>query len=361
MKRPRVPNLSRSALNKVGDILISDTATSEERKAATKTLNQWRMCHAYPINTFNATLRTRLKTVDADGLVAQRLKRLPTIIDKLKRFPNMALSRMQDIGGLRAIVSSVMKVRTLETEYKSKSRFKHELVGEKDYITEPARSGYRGVHLIYKYKNRQAPQYNDLQLELQIRTKLQHAWATAVETMGTFLGQALKSSQGDAEWREFFAVTSSAFAFKELSPPVPGWEGLDRDQTFREVAQRAQKLRVIERLRSFTLAANALTNQSEKAWFYHLIILDSTGPRPTVMAWSYARDQLERATEEYAKAEARAAAGQKIEAVLVSAGPLNQLRRAYPNFFLDTREFIGHLEGVLREAEPSSTSGSNTA
>ena len=75
--------------------------------------------------------------------------------------------------------------------------------------------------LIYKYKNNQHPQYDGLRLELQIRTKLQHIWATAVETMGTFLGQALKSRQGDKAWIDFFAETSSAFALMENCNPLP--------------------------------------------------------------------------------------------------------------------------------------------
>jgi hypothetical protein len=38
--------------------------------------------------------------------------------------------------------------------------------------------------------------YNDLKIEMQLRSQYQHAWATAVETVGTFIGQALKSSIG---------------------------------------------------------------------------------------------------------------------------------------------------------------------
>jgi ppGpp synthetase/RelA/SpoT-type nucleotidyltranferase len=107
----------------------------------------------------------------------------------------MELARMQDIGGLRAVVSSLKKARDLEQNYRNSS-FKHELVGQRDYIARPSPSGYRSVHLIYRYRNDRAPDYNGLLIELQIGTRLQHAWATAVETMGTFLSYALKSSEG---------------------------------------------------------------------------------------------------------------------------------------------------------------------
>ena len=36
--------------------------------------------------------------------VAQRLKRVPAIMLKLVRFPNMDLSRMQYVGGCRAVL-----------------------------------------------------------------------------------------------------------------------------------------------------------------------------------------------------------------------------------------------------------------
>jgi len=56
---------------------------------------------------------------------------------------------------------------------------------------------------------------------MQIRSQLQHAWATAVETVGTFLQQALKSSQGDEGWQRFFALMGNAMAMRERRPPVP--------------------------------------------------------------------------------------------------------------------------------------------
>jgi Region found in RelA / SpoT proteins len=98
----------------------------------------------------------------------------------------MQLARMQDIGGIRAILGTMKKVRRLERVYRER-KLQHELVSSKDYIAEPKTDGYRGIHLIYRYKNLQESSYNGLLLELQLRTKLQHAWATAVETMGTFL------------------------------------------------------------------------------------------------------------------------------------------------------------------------------
>src|SRR4051812_7252222 len=99
------PAFSKADVNRAGQILVAgDPALSE---AAFEILANWRACHGYPMNTFQALLRHRLKEIDEDAIVAQRLKRAPSVIAKLKRFKTMNLSQMQDIAGLRAILSSV--------------------------------------------------------------------------------------------------------------------------------------------------------------------------------------------------------------------------------------------------------------
>jgi len=191
------PENSRGQVNRAGEILRAYAQSTEaapieqldEWNWAYEVLANWRACHNYPINTFQATLRSRLKTIDKQATVAQRLKRFPSIVLKLKRFEGMQLARMQDIGGIRAILGTMGKVRRLERVYRER-KFQHDLISSKDYVAEPKTDGYRGIHLIYRYRNLKEPSYNGLLLELQLRTKLQHAWATAVETMGTFLGQA---------------------------------------------------------------------------------------------------------------------------------------------------------------------------
>jgi len=54
------------------------------------------------------TLIKRAKKIDKQAIIAQRLKRLPSIDAKLRQHASwMKLTQMQDIGGCRAIVRSV--------------------------------------------------------------------------------------------------------------------------------------------------------------------------------------------------------------------------------------------------------------
>lgn len=342
------PIYSRQQVNRAGEILRSyefDLDNLDNWAWAYAVVNNWRSCHGYPINTFQATLRSKLRGIDPSGFVAQRLKRMPSIITKLERLNRMQLSRMQDIGGLRAVVSSLRKVRALEDNYRN-SRFDHELVSSKDYVERPKDSGYRCVHLIYRYSNPIAPRYNGLLIELQIRTKLQHAWATAVETMGTFLNQALKASEGPEEWLEFFTLVGSAFAYLEGTTPVPGYEHLSKYETFRSVIRKAKQLDVKDRLDAYTVAANQI-HREKGTGSYHLIILDTVQKIVTIR--SYGKASLGAAGDDYGGIEKQISSGSPLQAVLVSAGPLDDLRRAYPNYFLDTHQFIRQLDRIERE------------
>ncbi|HMO41670.1 MAG TPA: RelA/SpoT domain-containing protein [Kiritimatiellia bacterium] len=341
MAFPEVPTESRSKINKAGDILRDPSADLDSLTTALDLAERWRACHSYPINTFQAHLRTKLKLYHKDAIAAQRLKRMPTIVDKLKRYPSMPLATMQDIGGLRAIMPSVKEAIKLAEDYRANHRLLHALVDDKDYIHNPRDAdGYRSIHLIWKYANIRAPRYNGLRIELQIRSKLQHTWATAVETMGTLLGQALKSRQGDKEWLDFFALVSSAFAHKEGTPPVPRFSHLGYSETCNAIRAAEKKLTALDKMKAFSVAVQSISKNKaiQTGSSFHLIVLNSI--KRTVQVRSYDRANLQKALDDYSSVEKEASRGDSVEPVLVGAGSVNNIRKAYPNFFLDIGGFI---------------------
>lgn len=349
-QKTRQPQFTRGEVNKAGKILRVGSDNREEHLWAAKKLGKWRAMHNYPINTFQATLRKRLQAIDRNALVAQRLKRIPSIIEKLRRFPDMELARMQDIGGLRAVVGTLKQLESLHRNYKE-VLFQHELVSERDYITKPKPSGYRSIHLVYRYKNSATPSYDGLLIELQFRTRQQHAWATAVETMGTFLDYALKSSEGPEEWLKFFALVGSAFAHLEKRPLVPGFEKLTERDTLKSAVQKARQLKVREKLSGFGSAINAIHSDKRKGTYY-LLVLDPIVR--TIRFQAYSKERFDVATADYLKAEEQIAEGSQTQAVLVATASVEALRRAYPNFFLDTHEFLNvlkEIEGIVEKSE----------
>jgi hypothetical protein len=76
------------------DDVFNPAFTSYE---ALEIINNWRSSHSFPLNTFTVGLKRRAKESDQDALVAQRIKRLSSIAAKLRRFPTMQLSQMQDM------------------------------------------------------------------------------------------------------------------------------------------------------------------------------------------------------------------------------------------------------------------------
>lgn len=336
---------TRNQINKAGASFIKPNASSTEKKSALHYINQWRSSYSYPLNTFNSTLRSRVKKLTNNALVAQRLKRIPSIEKKLKLNSGMQLGRMQDIGGLRAVVENIDKVRELERIYRNK-RLTHELNGEDDYIKNPKDSGYRSLHLIFKYKNIKNTAYDGYLLELQIRTKLQHAWATAVETMGLFLDQALKSSEGELQWLEYFKYVSAAFALMENSPVAKNLNKLSEKQILSKCIRLEKKLGVKDKLQGFTVAANAINSEKSRG-SYHLISLNTKDKKVSVH--SFSEKNISAANEAYAMAEATTTSNHHLQVVLVRTNSAESLKKAYPNYFLDTKEFVKQIRKLERK------------
>jgi hypothetical protein len=140
----------------------------------------------------------------------------------LSLFPTMRLSRVQDLGGCRAVMTDIGAVRELADHYHH-AGFRHRLARFDDYIESPKPSGYRGMHLVFKYSSDRVPVYNGLQIEIQLRTRKQHSWATAVETVSMFTSQALKSSRGEEEWLRFFSVDEQRSGDRRGCPDGP-WD-----------------------------------------------------------------------------------------------------------------------------------------
>lgn len=338
-----VPIYKKSQVDWAGAILIDPNAPSEVIEEALQIINNWRSSHSFPLNTFQNGLRRRANNVDPKYLAAQRIKRLSSIESKLQRFKTMHLSQMQDIGGCRAIVRTMSNVNSLVDLYK-KCRIKHKLDHIDDYIKNPKESGYRGIHLIYRYHSDKNETYNGLKIEIQLRTPLQHAWATAVETVGTFIKQALKSSMGEKEWLRFFALMGSAIAGREKTPLIPNTP-TNKEDLINELRQYTHELKVENRLNMYGATLNILEDPSAENAQYFLLELDPGAQQ--VKVFGFKAQELDQASKKYLTVERDIADRPGAEAVLVSVESLALLRRAYPNYFLDTTVFIAALNHAL--------------
>ena len=332
----------KGQINQAGEKIILDKITKEEKNECLKVINNWRVAHAFPMNTFTINLKKHVKEIDG-AIVVQRLKRLDTIIDKLKRFPKMKLFRMQDLGGCRVILPTIDDVYRIKKKFQS-SRIRHELHNEKDYIAIPnPNTGYRGIHLIYKYFSDRRDDFNGLQIEIQLRSKKQHLWATAVETVGVFTQNGLKFNQGSDRWLRFFKVVSALFSVDEKSAIVDG-VSTDPNEIIDELIALMRELKVTEKLFTIGLATRHIGRiQRSKTPGYYLLVLDISKSTLHVSKFS----GIEKATQEYDKAESEKTAD--MDVVLVSAESFDSLMHAYPNYFANVTEFIDTLFELINK------------
>lgn len=340
------PRYTRKAINEAGASLTKDDFNEQEFDQAIEIVDNFRAAHAFPLNTLQHRLRINAHSIDKSSIVAQRLKRLSSILAKLDRFGKMNLWDMQDIGGCRAVVDNLKNVQQLVDIFKSSS-IKHKLSHHDDYIKQPRDSGYRSYHLIYKYFSDKNETYNGLKIEIQIRTPLQHAWATAVETVDAFTKQALKSSRGEKDWERFFQLMGTQMAFRENTSPVPGTP-TDNVELRQELRNCANELQVEARLSGFATALKTTGLPSAKRLHanYYLLSLDNESERLSVTG--YKRTELKRASEAYARKEKQMREKRGTDAVLVSVESIRYLQRAYPNYFADTRRFVQELKQAIK-------------
>lgn len=201
--------------------------------AAIDTLLRFRAAHQYALGKATMGLRSVVRTERCErGEVSQRLKRAPTILDKLTREPTLSLARMQDVGGCRAVLSSIDELRRVEARLK-KNR---PPVGYADYVTNPRASGYRGVHLIVTYES------HDRELrriEVQLRTLVMHEWAITVERLSGRIGENLKGD-GHHAVQDLLAAISQAMALEEMDMTVDASLLTEMDELRRQAAPYLQ-------------------------------------------------------------------------------------------------------------------------
>lgn len=340
-----IPKHKKGIVDRAGRVLANSLAPPDDLQDALEILNNWRSAHSFPLNTMQMGLRRIGRRIDPDILVAQRIKRLSSIEYKLRRFPTMNMSQMQDIGGCRGVVRNITAVKEIIDAFHV-SEIKHKLARVDDYIGEPQKSGYRGIHLIYRYYSDHSKTYNGLQIEIQVRSQLQHAWATAVETVGTFLRQALKASQGHEEWLRFFALMGSAIAHRERSPIVPETP-TSRAVLTQELRRAIKKLDIVRRLETYGGAMQTLEEGLGSNAHYFLLVLNPA--EGTTQVRGYTRASLDTASEDYLRVERAIASNLGAEAVLVSVDTISSLRRAYPNYFLDTKAFLDAVRAAVQQ------------
>lgn len=217
--------VTRKSANKISKHLIdpNDDRFSEALGIA----HRWRRQHALPTEECFRSLLGATEAIGAPSL-SFRLKRMESIIGKIKRpGKHYQLGTMDDIGGCRVIVDDMPQLEEAVWAIRSTLRLKEGDGAMKDYTRRPRESGYRSCHLVTMNRGDD----RDYRVEVQVRTKLQHLWATAIEAVGSVYGIDLKTEKAPEEYcdplegdlRALFASLADVLAIEEGCPPsMPG-------------------------------------------------------------------------------------------------------------------------------------------
>lgn len=331
--------VSRSSVRRAGQNIKNNNATQEDYKI----ISLWRSKHIYIITAMVNAIKRKLKLNKnkSNGvIIARRLKRLSSIELKLKRFQDMQLDRMQDIAGVRIIFKELVQVenfqKSMETTYLKGSR-KFKLISTKDYISNPKNDGYRSIHQIFEYNDEVK-----MRLELQIRTELQHYWATAVEVLDMKSKTKIKQGNGEIWNKEFFKLCSELFALLENTSN-------ENNVSKRDICSKIFKLdkehKILENLSALAILNNNIEKQIGTQNYYFIVLLnfDSSTLRITGFKKKNFKEakQLYDLYEEYSR-------DKNIDVVLISLDEVKMLKKAFPNYCLDSNSFIRVIRKELQ-------------
>ena len=232
--------LTISQLNKLGERLRKAEASDNDLRA----LDTFRLSFTSAYDrVFHELSKLRL---NPGGRPA---KSTSSIIAKLNR-ERGRLSKMQDIAGCRIEVENLVEQDRVVAELVAK--FPNAVVH--DRRIKPSH-GYRAVHLVVDS--------GGFLVEIQIRTPLQHGWASAIEKLADTIDPDIKYGGGPEEIRKTFSLMSQNVGLIEaLEIVLPRIRGSRRssipDEEVRKTEQTMLEARahLHELFESFTMIAD---------------------------------------------------------------------------------------------------------
>ncbi|MDK7785364.1 RelA/SpoT domain-containing protein [Bifidobacterium sp. UMB6791A] len=377
--------ISRKQATAAGKMLkeLSGQQNSEEYGKQILILDSWRHQHEEPAQIFFKKL-VGIINKHPDAMATYRLKRKESILKKLYRSNgNFELGAMDDIAGCRVIVNSVSEVYKVYNEILNLKEAKEiDIKKTKDYIKNPEESGYRSLHIIVKQTLTQEDIDRQYRIELQIRTKLQHYWSTAVEAMSEIDNVEYKDptliSKGNIRIQsclQFFKVISELFDCCENDDA----RSKSKEKFVNSVRTNDNFKEIIEDLKAArnSVTINMQKNSAQGGEGLYLLELSRETQELTIH--SYTMDCVEKAITNYnskenssisnkankiqydteidsgsvnkdltvEKPDAQTSYITSINRVLIYAKNKDQLGDTYPNYSYNIEKFIEKVEELI--------------
>lgn len=343
MAYPEPPS-SKSAVKRAGQAVAASCATQDDIAL----IDQWRAAHGYVINTFQAWLKGHIGKHSFYIEFAQRLKRRNTVLDKLQRTSDTGaalisdVSSMHDFAGCRLIFNDIEGLTSFRSYMHSahvmrnvEHKLRHD-PDKYDYIEHPKPTGYRGIHDVYRHfprgssRRQNRKPWDGLLVEIQYRTRAQHAWATAVEISDLLDGERTKFETDTSERGRFFALASEIIARRHENLRK-AFLDIETADLHNELQQIENKLRILRRLQSLKQFEDE--SRLQKHNVLNIRRLSDGSLSLDIIPFRTAAPAIEKANELEASQES-------VNAVYVRSDNPKQLRSAYRNYFNDPIDFV---------------------
>lgn len=329
-------------------------------KSATATIQQFRAAHERPLKTIASLIGRCCRELSMDVKPVTRLKRLETIIDKLQRKSldgntanAICVTNMNDIGGCRAIFPDLMSLKLarfqLEGTVEKIGRVKIRHID--DYIANPKPNdcGYRSLHVIYRYDHSSGKSFN---IEVQLRTSLQHLWATTVEIVDILEGTKIKTyshssnedkSDRQIKWEELLSIMSRYIADAEGAIKLAEEE---KRQFSKRLGELNHEINALGGLETFKIISKKVEDCSNDKTKHVLLVIDEDSLEQIFTKKGFANDS--QAVSTYSAVERVTRSHPKINTLLISTKDMGQLSEAYPNYLGDCASFILLLKEAMQ-------------
>lgn len=354
---------TNNEVSKAGEAMKHDNLSDKELEKNMEILTYWRESHIQPLNEAEKLLKRYLSKIDKQAFIAKRIKRFDSIKKKLKRFSGMELKNMQDIGGIRVVLSTLKQVDELKnillSEHKDCFFNGDKAIKIDDYINSPKEDGYRCLHIVGKFKNIDG---KERKIEIQIRTRLQHSWATTLEIVDLFTFQDLKSNNGLLGYKDFFLAVSKQFTILENLNNFNKKEEELTKEYLELVSKDESILKTCFEIHGFLNKQDIAPNtpnfygqlENYLKLFKSIEIPKSTKSGYLLVRLNTKSDKLDseffdvsknnNALKYYSLYEQTLSKNKDWVVALISTNAIGGLREAYPNYFADCKLFLEFIQ-----------------
>ncbi len=129
---------------------------------------------------------------------------------------------------------------------------------------------------------------------------------------------------------------------QENSPIVEELENFSKEKLVEKFKALEKELSILRKLEGIAVSAKHIQTVNPKFSGYHVIQLFADVGKVRLIAF----DDLSDAESFYSIKEQETKDNQNIDVVLMSAGALKDIKRAYPNYFLDTKDFLKNIKNI---------------